>query len=148
MFKTMGEAESFCQQLVNFPRVPGCEVVLFPPYTALATVKSLMSGRGVTWGAQNVHPKENGAFTGEISCAMLKDLGCTWVLCGHSERRHVFGETDAFIAEKVVAVIAAGMKANLCVGEKLEERQGGQTEAVVARQVQSGLARVSPDQVD
>jgi triosephosphate isomerase (TIM) len=148
MFKTTAEAESFCQQLVNLPRVPGNEIVLFPPFTALATVKSLMTGRGVSWGAQNCHPKDNGAFTGEISCAMLKDLGCTWVLCGHSERRHVFKESDDFIAEKVLAVLKSGMKANLCVGETLEQRQAGQTEAVVSAQVRSGLARVTPDQLD
>ena len=148
MFKTTGEVESFCQQFINFPRVTGCEVAIFPAYTALGTLKSLMAGRGITWGGQNVHPKENGAFTGEISCAMLKDLGCTWVLVGHSERRHVFHETDEFIAEKVNAVLKAGLKPNLCVGETLDQRQTGHTNEVVGRQLRTGLAQVTAEQLE
>jgi triosephosphate isomerase len=148
MYKTTGEAESFCQQFVNFPRPSGCEVVLFPPFTAIATVRDLMRNRGVTYGAQNLHPKESGAFTGEVSGPMLADLGCTWVLVGHSERRHVFKEADDFVCEKVDAALRAGLKANVCVGETLAERQDGRTERVVTSQLASALSRVAPDQLD
>ena len=148
MFKTAAEAEAFCQDFVNMARPKGCEVVIFPPFTALSTVLHLMAGRGVTWGGQNFYPKESGAFTGEVSPLMLKDLGCTWALVGHSERRHVLGESDEFLAKKVTAALSAGLKANICVGETEKERELGQTSARVSSQLNSALASVPSDKVD
>jgi triosephosphate isomerase len=145
MFKTTAETDLFCQQFINLPRVSGCEVVIFPPFTSLSTVRQLMTGRGVTWGGQNVHPAANGAFTGEISAGMLAEVGCTWVLIGHSERRHIFKEADDFLAQKVTAVLQAGLKPNICVGETLSDREAERTNAVVGGQLRSALARVSAE---
>jgi triosephosphate isomerase (TIM) len=148
MFKTTAEAEAFCQDFVNMPRPKGIEVAIFPPFTALSTVSHLMAGKGVTWGGQNFYPKDNGAFTGEVSPLMLKDLGCTWALVGHSERRHVMGETDEFLAKKIAVALAAGLKANICVGETEKEREQGQTNARVRSQLESALAVVPADKFD
>jgi triosephosphate isomerase len=96
-------------------------------------------GSGVALAAQNMHPKAQGAFTGEISPAMLKDAGCTWVILGHSERRQLFGETDTSVAEKTAAALGAGLLPIVCVGETLAEREGGETLRVVKRQVTAVL---------
>jgi triosephosphate isomerase len=101
----------------------------------------------VALGAQDVYFEEKGAFTGEISAAMLKDVGCTYVLCGHSERRHVLGESDELVNKKLLASLAGGLLPILCVGELLEERDASQTEQVVERQVRAGLAGLSADKV-
>jgi len=101
----------------------------------------------VAVGAQDIYFEEKGAFTGEISPAMLKDVGCTYVLCGHSERRHVLGETDELVGQKVTAAIHGGLLPILCVGELLEQRDAGQTEEVVARQLETGLAGLNADKM-
>lgn len=111
------------------------DVVVAPPFTALAAVAHEVEGSRVEVAAQNVHPKKEGAFTGEISTGMLVESGCKWVIIGHSERRHVFGETDAFVAEKVEAALAANLKPIVCIGETLTERDAGKTLDVVFRQV-------------
>ena len=98
-------------------------------------------------GAQDVYFESKGAFTGEISPAMLKDVGCTYVLCGHSERRHVIGETDELVDKKTTAALGGGLLPILCVGELLEERDAEQTEQVVARQLKTGLAGLSADKM-
>jgi triosephosphate isomerase len=110
-------------------------VAVCPPYIYLAEVKSLLQGSSVVLGAQNMSQRNNGAFTGEISAAMLLDVGCEYVILGHSERRAFYGEDDALVAEKVIAASKAGLKPILCVGELLAERESGQTEVVVARQL-------------
>ena len=100
------------------------DVAVCPPFVYAQSVAAALSASNIAVGAQDVYFEGNGAFTGEISCDMLKDTGCTYVLAGHSERRHVIGETDELINKKVIAAIDAGLLPILCVGELLEERQG------------------------
>jgi len=111
------------------------DVVVCPPFTAIASVVEELRGSRVGVGAQNVHAKEKGAFTGEVSAQMLLDFGVTWVILGHSERREMFGETDASVAEKTRAALDAGLKPIVCVGELLDEREAGRTLEVVKRQL-------------
>ena len=115
------------------------EVALFPPFTCIAEVVEAVAGSDVTVGAQNFYPEAQGAFTGEISPGMLLDVGATRVLVGHSERRHVIGEADPLLNRTVHVALDQDMLPILCVGEKLEEREAGQTAAVVDRQTRAGL---------
>lgn len=121
------------------------EVGACPPYVYLSRVGEALSGSQVALGAQNMYFEAGGAFTGEISAAMLLDVGCEYVILGHSERRHVMGETDELVNMKVRAALAAGLKVILCVGELLEEREAGDTEAVVKRHVSEGLRGVTAE---
>ncbi len=121
-------------------KVPAVELVIAPPFTALAAASHECEGSGVAICAQNFYPKDSGAFTGEVSAPMLKESGCTWVIVGHSERRQYFGETDNSVAEKTRAALAAGLLPIVCVGETLAEREAGNTLAVVKRQVDAVLA--------
>lgn len=115
-------------------------VAVLPPFVYLQAVTKAVSSSGVAVGAQDVYFEPKGAFTGEISPAMLKDIGCTYVLCGHSERRHVIHESDELVGKKVTAAIHGGLLPILCVGELLEERDGGKMEQVVERHLRTGLA--------
>lgn len=126
-----------------------CQVAIFPPFVYLESVGELLKDRGgfVLLGAQDVYHQPDGAFTGEISAHMLKDLGVSVVLTGHSERRHVLGESDALVNQKTLAALNAGLHVILCVGELLEQRQVGQTDAVNLRQTKAGLAGVTPEQM-
>ena len=117
-------------------------VVVCPPAVWLEAVAERVEESGVHLGAQNVHPEASGAFTGELAPAMLTDVGASHVIVGHSERRQLFGETSAFVAEKVRAAQAAGLTPILCVGETLEERQAGDAEATVLGQLQASLEGV------
>jgi len=121
----------------------GVEVLVCPPYPYLGSVGAKVAGSAVQLGAQNVYFEASGAFTGEVSVDMLKDVGCTHVLIGHSERRHVLGETDDVINKKVRAALAGGLTAVLCVGELLSEREAQKTKAVLDQQMAGGLAHVS-----
>jgi len=123
------------------------DLAVFPPFVYLPAVREALSGSTIRLGAQNVFYEDNGAYTGEISAAMLKDVGCRYVILGHSERRHVIGETDEFIGRKVVKALADGLEVILCVGELLEERHARQTVDVVRRQVRIGLEGVGADQI-
>lgn len=120
------------------------KVVIFPPATALDIVTSASMGRFET-GIQNFYPAENGAFTGEISPAMVHDCGGQWALCGHSERRHIFNEPDELISRKVNFALAHDLKVMLCVGETLEERESGHLNAVLMRQLTSALSGQSSE---
>jgi len=111
------------------------EVVVCPPFVYLADAEAQLAGTPVAWGAQNVSTEASGAFTGEVAVSMLGDFNCRYVIVGHSERRALYGEDDATVARKFAVVRAAGMAPILCVGETLEEREGGTTEEVVARQL-------------
>lgn len=111
------------------------DIVVSPPFTAIAAVAHEVDGSRVAVAAQNLYPKDAGAFTGEVSGTMLLEAGATWVILGHSERRHVFGESDADVAEKVAYAMDKGLRPIACVGETLEEREKGETLAVVKRQI-------------
>ncbi len=124
------------------PDAPHVDIVIAPPFTALAACAHECDGSRIDVAAQNCYPKDAGAFTGEISPRMLVDAGCTWVILGHSERQQHFGETDAFVAQKVTAAMAAGLTPIVCVGETLAEREAGNTLAVVERQVHAILKPV------
>ena len=117
----------------------GVSVAVCPPAVWLDAVRERLRSSDVALGAQNVHPAESGAFTGEVSVGMLGDLGVRYVIVGHSERRQVFGETSAFVAEKVAAVLSAGLAPILCVGETLDEREAGDAEATVLDQLRQSL---------
>ena len=123
----------------------GVEVLVCPPYPYLTAISDAVSGSAVQVGAQDVYFEASGAFTGEVSVGMLKDVGCSHVIIGHSERRHVMGETDEIINKKVKSAIAAGLTVVLCVGELLSEREAGQTESVLDAQMAGGLADVSEE---
>ena len=140
MFKTPSEAVAAAKVLkVKLINIENTDVVLCPPFTDLVSVEGILRESRVSLGGQNLHWADDGAFTGEISVHMLKDAGCEYVIVGHSERRHVFGETDQEINQKVRKALAEGLKPIFCVGEKIDERKSGQTEKVLARQVQNGL---------
>ena len=124
-----------------------CEVVVFPPFPYLLGVGQALAGSRTRLGAQDCSFEKNGAFTGEVSLEMLKDCGVTSVLTGHSERRHVLGETDELVNRKTRAVLWAGLTCVLCVGEQLGEREAGRTDAVNERQLRAGLAGVESDQM-
>ena len=126
--------------------VKGVEVGAAPPACYLEAVLAAARGTALVVAGQNMHNEAGGAFTGEIAGSMLKDLGCLYAILGHGERRHIFGETDEFISKKVHAAFKFGLKPILCVGEKLEERQATQTEAVVRRHVTAGFAGLSKEQ--
>lgn len=111
------------------------DVVVAPPFTALAAVAETIAGSRCELAAQNLHPKPEGAFTGEVSAPMLLEAGCKWVIIGHSERRQHFGESDDFVREKVAAAMEAGLRPIVCLGETLEQREAGQTMQVVTRQL-------------
>lgn len=120
------------------------ELVLCPPAVYVETVAAAIGGSPVALGAQNMHDQSSGAFTGEVAPPMLLDLGCRYVILGHSERRTLFGETDAAVNAKTRAALVAGLTPIVCVGETLEEREGGRTAAVVTTQVQGSLAGLTP----
>jgi triosephosphate isomerase len=117
------------------------EVAVCPPYLYIPLAAETLAGSAIVWGGQNLDTHAAGAYTGEVSGAMLKDYGCSCVIVGHSERRALYGESDALVAEKFAAAQAAGLVPILCVGETLAEREAGRTEAVVSRQLDAVLAQ-------
>ncbi|MDF9827483.1 triosephosphate isomerase [Ereboglobus sp. PH5-10] len=148
MNKTATEAAPLAQEIVAAAgRNTDVDIVVCPPFTALETVGKIVDGSSIKLGAQNMHPEAGGAYTGEISAAMLRDLFATHVILGHSERRSYFGETDAFINKKVTASLKNQLKPILCVGETLAEREAGTTLKVVQTQVEVGLEGVSNDDI-
>lgn len=147
MFKTVGESLALVRKLkISLGQIRDRDIVVCPPFTALKSVSELLSDTTLQLGAQNMHHEKEGAFTGEVSPAMLSDLGVRYVILGHSERRHVFKEPDELIAKKIPAAFANGLLPILCVGETIEERQAGRTESVVLGQLDAGLKNVSKDQ--
>ena len=142
MYKTIGEAADTVRDLTRLTgELPADrDVLIFPPFTAVAAVSAALGVRpGYFVGGQDVYTKAEGAFTGEISPGMLKDAGCDYALTGHSERRHVLGESDELVGEKTLFALQSGMRVILCIGEKLDEREAGKLEAVLKRQLTAGL---------
>jgi triosephosphate isomerase (TIM) len=147
MHKTIGEALTLVQSLKDgLPQSEAVEVVIAPPFTALPAVGTALRGTAIQLAAQNLHWADQGAYTGEISPGMLKEVGCRYVLVGHSERRHWFKETDAVINQKMQAGLRAGLQPVFCIGETLEEREADRVEAVLSRQIREGLLGFSAEQ--
>lgn len=147
MNKTVPEAVRLAKQiklLVEQDAAERVEVVLCPPFTALHAVAEVLKDSAVKLGAQNVHDQPKGAYTGEVSVPMLKDLGCEYVILGHSERRAYFGETDDMVNRKAKAALAQDLGVIICVGETLQEKREGRTEEVVSTQVRGALEGLTP----
>ncbi len=136
----VGDALSLVEELKRLlADVPDVEIVICPPYTALYPVGQAIEGSAIALGGQDCYLVEKGAYTGEISPYMLKDAGCTWTIVGHSERRRHFNETDEFLNSKLKFALSSGLKVIFCVGETLEERENGEMDEVLRRQVGKGL---------
>jgi triosephosphate isomerase (TIM) len=145
MYKTVGEAVDLVKGLLEgMGNLNGREVVVCPPFTALYAVRPLLVGTSLGLGAQDMHHEPQGAFTGAIAAGMLTDVGCRYVIIGHSERRQYFGETDVSVSLKIRAALSAGLTPIVCVGEVKAERDSGEAEAVVGRQISGGLGGLSP----
>jgi triosephosphate isomerase len=148
MFKTVDETVAYLREFCALSSgVTGAEIVVAPPFTALRAAADVTKGTNVGIAAQDCYWERDGAFTGEISPAMVKDAGAGYVIVGHSERRRLFGDTDEWANRKVRAVIASDLTPIVCIGETLEERDANQTLAVLDRQVEAALAGLTPLQV-
>ncbi len=144
MNKTTGEAIDLVRELkAAISGVKGVEVAVAPPFTALYAVCKELEGSSIRLAAQNLYWEEKGAFTGEVSPLMLKEVGCHYVIIGHSERRQFFGETDETVNRRIKAALAQGLKVIFCIGEILKEREEGKTFSVIERQVEDGLKNLS-----
>lgn len=146
MNKTLAEACAFAEGLLSDATAPGVQRFVIPPFTAIREVKSILAGTSVKVGAQNMHWADRGAWTGEISAAMLVDCAMDLVELGHSERREHFGETDATVGLKVEAAVRHGLTPLICIGETLVDRESGRAADVLAAQVHGALARLTPAQ--
>jgi triosephosphate isomerase len=140
MHNTISRAESLIHEILKiYQPEASVELAVAPPFVALQAVSRLLASTSIKLAAQNVCAKDEGAFTGEISPPMLREVGCHYVIIGHSERRHIFGETDQVINEKIHAALRHSLLPILCVGERLEERQANQTQSIIQHQLQTGL---------
>ena len=148
LHKTLTEALELVNDLkTEVEDVTDAEIVVAPVFAALAKVADALAGSNIQLAAQNCYPEASGAFTGEVSPALLRDAGCRYVIVGHSERRQLFSEQDDFINRKLQAVLDAGMRAILCIGETLEEREQDRMLDVLTRQVKGGLKGLAADQM-
>ena len=148
MFKTVQEAVAFAKEFKGAVKdVAGVDIVLAPPFTAVHPVAEAVRASNIAVAAQDVYWEREGAFTGEVSAAMVREAGAEYVIVGHSERRRLFGETDVMVNRKLLASIAADLTPIVCVGETLEEREGSRTFTVIDRQLKDGLDGTTPEQV-
>lgn len=145
LHKTLAESVQLAEQIAADAKAVTAEIAVAPGFVALARVAQVLGTSGVALAAQNAYWEAQGAFTGEVSLTQLKDVGCRYVILGHSERRQLFGEDDAKVNKKARAALAYGLAPIVCVGETLAEREGGQAEAVVVRQVKLALADIAAD---
>ncbi|MGQ9484853.1 MAG: triose-phosphate isomerase [Desulfosoma sp.] len=144
MHLSVAEAVSFIAKLHEIVGTPqDREVLIAPPFTHLWPLREAMTAAGFSLSAQNCHWERQGAFTGEVSLTMIQETGCRYVIVGHSERRHIFGESDAWIGLKTAAALVHGVVPIVCIGEKIEEREAGLTEEVLRRQLTAGVEGVS-----
>ena len=148
MNKTPEEAAQLVRDLVPLVKDAKCDVVVCTPAVCFAAVKPVIEGTNIKLGAQNVHFKESGAYTGELSADMLKASGCEYVIIGHSERRQYFGETDKTVNLRTAAAVKAGLKAIVCVGELKDERVDGYTDIIVTYQTQMALKGLTAEELD
>lgn len=139
------EAVELAKAIRDYPRKEDQKIMIAPPFPYLEAVAGVVKGSGIILGAQNLCHELSGAFTGEVSALMLKDLSVDTVIIGHSERRHVFGESDAYIAKKIETALSAGLNIIFCIGETLSEREKGEAEKVVLKQLSEGLKQVKPE---
>ncbi len=148
MYKTMREAVAYIEQLD--PLIEGCKtrVFLAVPYTSIASAAACAKETVISIGAQNMNDAREGAFTGEIAALMLKEAGAQFVILGHSERRHIFGETDEFLNRKVVRALQDGLTPVFCIGETIGERESGRTEEVLKRQIELGLNGIPKEEAE
>ncbi len=143
MNKNVAEASAFVQDIKpGLDHKRGVDVIVCPPFTSLAAVSAIVTGSGILLGAQNMHWEKSGAYTGEVSAEMLRELYCHYVILGHSERRTLFGETDEGVNRKVRAALASHLVPIVCIGETLEQRNAGNMEDVLATQVKNGLTGI------
>ena len=148
MFKTVAETSAFVTDLrAVVAGVKGAQVVVSPPFTALHAAAQAARGSNIEVSAQDLYWEKQGAFTGEISAAMIKEAGATYVIIGHSERRQLFGENDTIVNRKVQSAIAQGLTPIMCIGETLDEREHHETLAVLDRQIKGGLEGITSDHV-
>ncbi len=145
MFKTIAEARAFAEALPV--QNEAVEAVLCAPFTALSALAEALQGKNIALGAQNIHWAEDGAYTGEVSPLMLKELGVKYAIVGHSERRALFGETDETVNQRLHAALKHGISPIVCVGEDLEQREAGQTKEVVKVQMEAALKDVTSEQL-
>ena len=142
---TVAEAEKLAGEVVEAGKgISDREIMIAPPFTALPSVSQIVSGTNVLLGCQNICWEEKGAFTAEISPVMLKELKCDMAIIGHSERRHVFGETDELINKRIAGALRFGITPIFCIGETLDAREAGNTIQVLTRQIKTGLRQISP----
>ncbi len=148
MHKTIGEAVDTVRKLsYEVKNITVRDIAVCPPFTALSAVYEVIKDTNIKLGAQNLFWEEKGAYTGEISPVMLKDAGCEYVIIGHSERREYFKETDEIVHKKILAALRNELKPIVCVGEKLEEREAGDTEKVVEKQVRGAFSGLNSNQM-
>lgn len=148
LHKTIPETRGLIKSLKEGLQPGAAEVVVAPVFTALAAAVEEAAGSSIRIAAQNCHPQPSGAFTGEVSAELLKDLGCSDVILGHSERRQLFAESNEFINQKIKAALRAGLRVIFCIGETLEQRETEQMYEVLTRQVKDGLAGLEASQMD
>ncbi|MGB9605073.1 MAG: triose-phosphate isomerase [Bryobacteraceae bacterium] len=147
MYKTPAETRAYFEKFLPLiENVTGRQIVICPPFTNLAAAVEAAAGSRVEIGGQDLFWMKEGAYTGEVSGPMLAAVGCRWVIIGHSERRQYFGETDETVLKKTAAALEADLTPIVCVGERLEEREAGRTEAVLLEQFRDGIAGLSPEQ--
>ena len=149
MHKTAADVAAFADRFIPLVAdADDVDIVIAAPFTLLDGLAKRIAGSAIQLAGQNVHPEDSGAFTGEIAPGMLADLGCTYTIVGHSERRTLFGESDAFVAQKTEALLERNIRPIVCVGETLEQRDAGRTLDVVGGQLGESLARVSAGQAE